>query len=71
MLGLRLVSPAPGGTDLSPTHLMWTPATPAGPPEQRQDSVDFCGNLRDFTNFPRRPAGSAGPHPGPCGSRLS
>ena len=57
MLGLRLVSPAPGGTDLSPTHLLWTPATPAGPPEQRQDSVDLRGNLRKFTNFPRRPAG--------------
>ena len=57
MLGLRLASPASGGANLSPPHLIWTPATPAGSPEQRQDSVDFRGNLRNFTDFPRRPAG--------------
>ena len=60
MLGLRLASPASGGANLSPTHLMWTPATPAGPSEQPQDSVDFRGNLRNFTNFPP-PAGRDGP----------
>ena len=44
ILGLRLVSHASAGAHLSPAHLIWTPATPAGPSEQRQDSVDFCGN---------------------------